>query len=112
MKSIICFIGLLLMCFVTSAQTQIQVPAAEEKPVKISDKLYKIELKQPAECIQKMIYQKTGEAVDQELQDNGTTIIIKNYHEGTGVIVYLIYKNGNSDMIVKSPCSLELVTPL
>ena len=81
MKSISCLLVFFLVCFVASAQITI---GTEEKPVKISDKLYKIELKQPAQCIQKMIYQKTGEAVEQELMNDGNTNIIKNYHEGNG----------------------------
>lgn len=103
------FIGLFLMSFVTQAQTE---TPRTEPPVKISDKLYKIDLDKPADCIQKIIYQKTGIDVESELIDNGNTILIKNYHEGNGIIVTLLLKNGEQKQFVRSPCSMQVLTPL
>ena len=109
-KIFLLFIGLNLIPIVTQAQSS--ETKKEETPEKISDRLYKIDLDKPAECIQKMYYQKSGKDVDAELIDDGKTILIKNFHEGNAMVISLLLKDGEQKQFIKSPCSLQVVTPL
>ena len=45
---------------------------------KVSDKMYKFKLRQPAQCIDKATFQKTGKPCNSYLSDDGLEIIIQN----------------------------------
>ncbi|MEO8150299.1 MAG: hypothetical protein ABI723_21880 [Bacteroidia bacterium] len=96
----------------SQAQVIIQNEVDTSSFGKASDKIYKFELRMPAQCIDKLIYQKTGDKVDYELSEDGETVYIKNFKLGSGLSVECTYKNGSRDAFNKTPCSLELVVPL
>lgn len=109
---------LTVLLFTTTAfvklNAQIIIENANDTSEKeiISDKLYKFELRMPAQCIDKITYQKDGKKVEFELSDDGNTVFVKNFVIGRGLRVECTYKDGTRDAFNKTPCSLELVVPL
>lgn len=81
-------------------------------PEIISDKIYKLDLRFPAQCIDKIEYNKSKRAVKYELSEDGRTVYIKEHIVGNGVKVECTYKDGNRDQFSKTPCAIELVVPL
>lgn len=114
MKKIIAILILSTVAFFANAQIEIKNPAPTDSvaPEIISDKLYKFDLRFPAQCIDKLTYQKSGKNVDYELSEDGQVVYIKNLVIGSGLKVECTYKNGIHDSYSKTPCSLELVVPL
>jgi len=81
-------------------------------PETISDKIYKFDLRFPAQCIDKIEYSKSKRKVKYELSEDGRTVYIKEHVIGNGVKVECTYRDGNRDVFTKSTCALELVVPL
>ena len=108
------FLALLLFTTVTifKSNAQVIIENAVDTTEIISDKLYKFDLRVPAQCIDKITYQKDGTKVEFELSDDGYMVIVKNFIPGRGIKVECTYKDGTRDAFNKSPCSLELVVPL
>ncbi len=79
---------------------------------KVSDKMYKFKLRQPAQCIDKATFQKTGKPCNSYLSDDGMEIIIQNYIHGSTLYFEVTYRNGQKDVYTRSPCSLEMFIPL
>lgn len=114
MKKIFAILILSTVSLFATAQIEIKnSPVTDSVPGEvISDKLYKFDLRFPAQCIDKITYQKSGNKVDFELSEDGNVVYIRNLVIGNGLHVECTYKDGNHDSFNKSPCSLELVVPL
>ncbi len=112
MKKFLTTIVILLFAFQYENKAQMIIENAIDTTEHISDKLYKFELRMPAQCIDKITYQKDNSKVDFELSEDGKIVYIKNFIPGRGIRVECTYKDGNRDAFNKSPCSLELVVPL
>ncbi len=114
MKKIILFLIFSTTAFFANAQIEIKnSPVSDSLPTEvISDKLYKFDLRFPAQCIDKITYQKSGKKADFELSEDGTVVYLRNLVIGSGIHVECTYKDGNHDSFNKSPCSLELIVPL
>lgn len=102
--------SMVLLTAAINVKAQVNEEVVQEEI--ISNKLYKFELRLPTQCIDKMVYQKTGKEVEHELSDDGKTVYIKNLVQGQSVKVECTYKNGSRDSFIKSPCTLELVVPI
>ncbi len=96
----------------SKSQAQIIIENQIDTNEIISDKLYKFDLRLPAQCIDKITYQKDGSKVEFELSEDGNMVIVRNFIPGRGIRVECTYKDGSRDAFNKSPCSLELVVPL
>lgn len=106
---------LILISAATIAKAQIIVtdqPTDTLPKEIISDKLYKFDLRMPAQCIDKITYQKGGANAEFQLSEDGKTIYITNYKVGNGLRVECTYKDGSRDMFNRTPCSMEIVLPL
>ncbi len=73
---------------------------------------YQIYLDEPAESLDKIIYEKEEEPAEGELSPDGLRILIKDYKERTRVKVNITYKSGRSEEFSKSSCFIDPVPPL
>lgn len=102
--------AVLLPVMALMAQQSISI---SEPPPPADDgvKFYQMYLEKPAQSIENLQY-KDGSPLKGELSEDGKRIIISNYDKRAGITVDVMYKDGESENIKRSPCFIDPVVPL
>jgi len=112
---------LLLFCFPLLMQAQ-----SEPAPIKIiqndsedlSDDFsspqqhFQLYLDQPAKEIKLLQYDKDKEAIEGELSQDGTKIILKSYYKKGRVLVDILYKDGTQKTFSVGSCFIDPIFEL
>jgi len=105
----ILLVAMLLPVMGAFAQQKMSItaPDAEEGVFK----QHQIYLEKPAQSI-KNLQQKDGTPLKGELSEDGKRIIINNYQKKSGVTVEVLYPDGATETISRSPCFIDPIIPL
>ena len=72
-------------------------------------KQYQFNLEKPAEQIENLRYEQSGEPIRGKLNVDGTKVVMDNYKKGQRVKFDAIYPDGSREEVKKSPCYIDQV---
>ena len=72
-------------------------------------KQYQFNLDKPAESIEELQYEKSGEPIKGNLSPDGSSVVIDNYKKGLRVKLKVLYADGSSEDVTRSPCFIDPV---
>lgn len=103
---------LLLTGFLIVASININAQSLKQDTLFLPDQLrqYQFQLAEPAQSIENLRYDQSGEPVKGNLSPDGKRVIMDNYKKGQRVRVTLIYADGRSEEMTKSPCYIDPVS--
>lgn len=95
------------------AQTDLQQVAPTAAPPSQNFEYHQIYFEKPVQRIDKIEYKKDGTLIDGKIMQEGKFIYLKNYNREKGSIIMRVsYKNGLSEEIIKSICTIDPVIDL
>lgn len=115
------FLLFLLFCFPLFLQAQTEpapLKLVEEKAEDLSDDFsaplqhFQLYLKQPAEEIKLLQYDKDKEPIEGELSEGGNKIILKDYYKKGRVFVDVLYKDGTRKTFSVGSCFIDPIFEL
>ena len=74
-----------------------------------SVKQYQFNLEKPAVDVQELRYEQSGDPIKGGLTRDGARVIMDNYKKGQRVKAKVIYADGTSEEISRSPCFIDPV---
>lgn len=103
---------MMLLVMLTGSVAGLQAQAIERKDDFIPDGIRQYQLNLPKEGseIQELRYEPSGEPAKGTLSPDGNRVILENYRKGSKVKMTVVYKDGTSEELVRSPCYIDPVS--
>ncbi|MBL7924415.1 MAG: hypothetical protein JNL88_09460 [Bacteroidia bacterium] len=105
-RSIVIFVLLVFAC------SRLQGQTLKQDSMFVPDQLrqYQFQLEEPAESIENLRYEKSGEPIKGQLSPDGKKVVMDNYKKGQRVKFGVVYSNGKTEELSKSPCFIDPVS--
>ena len=104
--------ALLVLVLMTGVMEFTHAQTSEEKSDFIPEGIrqYQFNLPKEGQEIQDLRYDPSGEPLKGTLTPDGNRVIMQNYRKGSRVKMTVVFKDGTSEELVRSPCYIDPVT--